>query len=122
MWGLVGAAHAQANLAWCLEYMTRDYPGSTWLLQDDGAGVYIREWHSALAKPEQGQVEAVWPEAQAWKTDQIRSAQADFERWDRKELVALVKLLVKEINILRQNAGLPERTASDVKQALKAEL
>ena len=58
---------------------------------------------------------------EAWAKSESDSAKADYEVWSDKEK-AMLKLLIKEINILRVKAGVPVRTPAQVKNALKAEL
>ena len=47
--------------------------------------------------------------------------EADYNKWSIREK-AMLKLLVKEINILRGLHGLPDRTPAQVKAAIKAEI
>ena len=51
----------------------------------------------------------------------IGDTEADYDQWDIKQKIML-KVLVKEINTLRAEHGLPARTKSQVVQALKNEL
>lgn len=57
------------NIALTLMYM---YPGTDplkdFIVQDDGAGQYIKEWNLPDPQPTQKELEAKWPEAEAyWK-------------------------------------------------------
>jgi hypothetical protein len=110
------------NISWCLEYMTTNAPNSKWMLQDDGQGVYIKQWSSTLPKPTIAEASAVWAEAAPWKSNQVNTAKADFDGWDKPELKALVLVLMDEINILRTQAGLPPRTTAQLKAAIKGKL
>lgn len=118
---LAGIAQAQTNLNTCLEYMTTNAPNSSWVLQDDGQGVYIKTWVSSVAKPTIEEAYAVWPQASVWKKDKEDATDVEYNNWTKREK-AMIKLLVKEINILRVAAGLPARTEAQVKAALKAEM
>jgi hypothetical protein len=121
------SANAQTNIFWCLEYMTTNHPGSTWMLQDDsnGLGVYIKSWNSTLPKPTIAEALAVWSQAAPWKTNLIKGVQCDFENWNnvsKEELKAFVLVLIDEINILRAKDALPNRTPAQLKAAIKGKL
>ena len=56
------------------------------VLQDDGAGAYIREWNSASAQPSEAEIESAHAEwqseydaEQVAKSDRIASAKAKLE-------------------------------------------
>lgn len=144
---LSGIVQAETNLSWCLEYMTTNYPGSSWMLRNDcnGVGPYIKEWHSARPKPTMAEVYAVWSEAKPWKEGKLREEKADYDRWKdvpREALVAYLKVALDENNALREwmqglkaatsNAvsladfklrvaalpDMPERTGEQLKQAI----
>lgn len=105
-----------------IQYLTRNDASAKWTLQDDGNSVYIRAWQSTVAQPSKAELEAVEATAIAWKKDKDDTDDADFDvNWTRRER-AMMRLMVKEINILRQAAGLQPRTAAQVKAALKAEM
>lgn len=144
-------ANGQTNLSWCLEYMTTNYPGASWEIQDDqdGVGPYIKNWRSARPKPTMAEVYAVWPAAKPWKEGQLREAKADYDGWKdvpREALVAYLKVALDENNALRawvqglkaavSNAtsladlkvrvaalpNMPERTGAQLKQAISNKL
>ena len=54
-----------------------------------------------------------------------KHSQSDYETWqgvDKDSMIALVKVLLDEINILRVKVGLPERTAAQLKAAIRSKL
>ena len=119
-----------SSLSWaldwhaCLTYKFPDAPAGSWVLQDDsdGKGPFIKEWKLAAPKPTKTELKAVEAVAVPWYQNRIKAQKADFNNWSNEELKALVKVLLDELNILRQKAGLQERTADDLKQALKAKM
>ena len=82
------SANASTNLNWCLEYMTTNYAGSTWMLQDDsnGLGVYIKNWNSGLAKPTLPNAYAVFPQASIWKSNQVAVSKSDIDAWKDRQI------------------------------------
>jgi hypothetical protein len=65
---MASLSYEDTNLNVCLQYMTTNYPNSTWVLQDDsnGQGVYIKNWSSGLAKPTLAEAYSVWSLAEPW--------------------------------------------------------
>lgn len=59
---------------------------------------------------------------QAAVDDAEKAGKADFDGWDNEQMKALCKVLLDEINVLRQKAGLPQRTAEQMKTAIKSKL
>lgn len=117
--------NAQTNVPICLEYMTTNYPGSSWVLQDDGSGVYIRYWQSALAKPTMAQVYAVWPNASVWKSNQVIEAKSNYDTWktqqvDGETLADAFKALIVCIN--KRLPATNRITAVEFKLELKQQL
>lgn len=108
----------------CLTYKFPNAPAGAWVLQDDsdGKGPYIKEWKLAAPKPTKEDLEAVEAIAVPWYQNRIKEKKADFDNWSNEELRALVKVLLDELNILRQKTGLPAKTADDLKQALKTKM
>lgn len=51
-----------------------------------------------------------------------REKMANYDTWPDGKMKAVIRLLVKEINTLRAELGLPPRTAQQVKNALHDEL
>ncbi len=55
--------------------------------------------------------------------DEGLTKRSDYEEWKNElRLRAVVRLLLKEINVLRKELGLPERTPDDIKQTIKTDL
>ena len=82
------------------------------------------EGDDAPRKATQGELDAqakVKAQSDAIAKETSDNNNADYEQWSAHEKIML-KLIVKEINILRGMAGLPARTNVQVKAALKAEL
>jgi|GEM_PF-7096535 len=122
--GIFGFSLSGLALDWqaCLEYKFPEAPPKSWVLKDDGQGVYISDWKLPSAIPTKAELEAVESQAVAWYADRERAKKADFDNWSHEELKALVKVLLEEINILRQREGLAPRTGDQIKNAIKAKL
>lgn len=122
---VIGSVISGNALDWskCLQYKFQSAdPKTAWMLQDDGNGVYIRKWNLPDAQPTKAELEAVEAQAIVWYNDKTKTSQADFENWDRQELVAFAKVMLDEINVLRQTLGLQPRTLAQLKSAIKAKL
>jgi hypothetical protein len=122
---LIGSAISGNALEWskCLQYKFQSAdPKTAWMLQDDGNGVYIRKWNLPDTQPTKAELEAIEPQAIAWYTDKVNTAEANFELWDKPELIAFVKVMMDEINILRAQHGLAPRTFAQLKAAIKNKL
>lgn len=105
----------------CLQYLFQSAGPGSWTLQDDGQGAYIKTWNLADPQPSEADLEAVETPALAWAADKETTELSEYEQWPM-QLKAVIKLTVKEINILRVAAGLPARTPAQVKAALKQEM
>ena len=116
-------ASVACALEWntCCAYITRDDANAKWLLQDDGQGVYIREWSSTVAKPTEAELQAVEADAIDWMLNKTKDTEANYDEWDAK-MKALIKLMVIEINKLRVKNGDAPYTKEQIKAALKAEM
>ena len=124
MLAVMMVASISLALEWntCIKYLTRNDANARWMLQDDGQGVYIKRWDSTVAKPTEAELQAVEVAAVAWKADKEAKEEADFELWTKREK-AMLKWMVKELNILRQKAGLEKHTDPQaIKDAIKAEI
>ena len=122
---LIGSVISGNALDWnkCLQYKFQSAePNTSWVLQDDGQGVYIKRWGLTNAQPTKAELQAVEAQAIAWYTDKVKNKEADFENWDRPELVAFVKVMMDEINLLRAQHGLAPRTMAQLKAAIKGKL
>jgi hypothetical protein len=106
----------------CLQYKFPEAPKDSWVLQDDGNGVYIKEWKLVAPKPTKEELQAVETQAVAWWREKQKTDKANYEDWSAVELRALVKVLLDEINVLRQKQGLPARTPEQLKSAIKEKL
>jgi len=69
---------------------------------------------------EDGVHEQYETQTEADALEAVKDQLADFEAWDTTQKIAL-KLIVKQINMLRGEHGLPQFTAEQIKAALKAE-
>lgn len=56
----------------CLMYMTTNYPNSSWQLQNDGGGAYIKSWSSIIPEPTTNKAYSVWPQAAGWYSNYWR--------------------------------------------------
>ena len=122
---LIGSVISGNALDWskCLQYKFQTAnPNTSWMLQDDGQGVYIKKWNPPDAQPTKAELEAVEVQAIAWFSDKIKTDESDIEKWDRPELVAFAKVMLDEVNILRTQLGLQPRTLAQLKSAIKAKL
>lgn len=56
------------------------------LLQDDGQGVYIKEWNLDIAKPTQEQLDALETQAQTYENNQeiINNRKKLYGSWDKQ--------------------------------------
>ena len=120
----VATAVGQTNLHTCLLYMTTNYPGSSWEVcnDSDGKGPYIAGWVSGLPQPTLVSAYSNWPAASMWRSNVMNSIKCNFEAWDKRELKALVLVLMDEINILRAKHALPARTSAQFKTAIRSKL
>lgn len=122
---VIGSVISGNALEWskCLQYKFQSAdPKSAWMLQDDGNGVYIRKWNLPDAQPTKAELEAVEAQAIAWYDDKTKTTEANFEQWDKPELIAFAKVMLDEINVLRTQAGLAPRTMAQLKTAIKNKL
>ena len=106
----------------CLRYK---FPTAedAWKVDRDKAGkAFIYDWKLPDAIPSEADLEAVSAPALVWWAEKQRAQKADFDTWDNQELKALIKVLLNEINILRQEVGLEPRTASQLKNAIQTNL
>lgn len=107
----------------CLQYKFQSAdPATAWVLQDDGAGVFIKQWNLPDPQPTKAELEAVEVQALAWYDDKTKTKEADFETWDKAKLKALVLVMMNELNILRAKHGLAPRTTVQLKAAIKSKL
>ena len=120
---MVMVAGMALALEWntCIEWYTEADANARWMLQDDGQGVYIKKWDSALAKPTEAQLLAIEPQAIAWKTNKTQDEIADYNEWTEREK-AMLKFIMKQINLLRVQAGGQALTKAEVKAGIKAEM
>lgn len=80
----------------------------------------IMSWDDVLPQPDEAVVMA---EYQAWiNSGGMADQMADIETQFDEPLKAFAKVMLDEINILRTNAGLPERTIQQLKNAVKAKM
>lgn len=126
LWFLIPVSlNAQTNLSICLEYMTTNYPTSSWMLQDDGQGVYIKQWNSILAEPTLVQAYSNWPIASIWKSNQVAEIKSDLITWkiqnvDGDTLADAFKALIICIN--KRLPATNKITAVEFKTELKTQL
>jgi hypothetical protein len=106
----------------CLQYKFQT-ANDAWKVDKDKNGkAFIYDWQLTNAIPTEAELAAVEPQALAWWADQQKTKQADFDNWDDKELKALVKVLLDEINALRAKDGLQPRTTDQLKTAIKSKM
>lgn len=121
---LIGSVISGNALEWhkCLQYkfQTAD-PKTSWTIQDDGHGVYIKKWNLPDTQPTKEELESIEAQAIAWYSDRDNTNEADYDNWTKREK-ALCRLFVKEINKLRIKNGDPAYTVAQIKAALKAEM
>ncbi len=125
--GVTLKADINANLNTCLEYMTTNYPGSTWILQDDsqGQGVYIKQWSSTMPKPTLEEAYAVWTDASSWKVDKIAEEKSNTDNWKTKQVDGETLADAIKALIICVNKRLPvgnKITAEEFKTELKDQL
>jgi hypothetical protein len=72
--------------------------------------------------PTKAALEALNAAAVAWYPGWCKEVAADYALWENAKLRAVIKLMVIEINKLRQNAGLPTYDKAQVEAALAAEM
>ena len=118
---------ASSALEWsiCLQYLYQNAdPAKAWILQDDsdGKGIYIAKWNLPDPKPTKDQLQAVETAAVTWYKNREAEKLADIENWSDESLKAVIKVLMAEINTLRKQAGLEEKTTDDFKQDIKTQL
>ena len=109
----------------CLEYLFPNAdPAKAWVLQDDsdGKGIYIAKWNLPDTKPTQDQLQSVETAAIAWYKNREAEKLADIENLSDESLEAVVKVLMAEINVLRKQTGLTEKTPEDFKADIKAQI
>lgn len=88
----------------------------------DGQGIRI-EWKvKTVPPPTVTELKTLSAMAQEWARDREETKRADYEKWSDPELRALVKVLLEEINALREERGLAPRKPSDLKQSIKTQL
>jgi hypothetical protein len=119
-----GSVFALESEYWsiCLQYKFQT-ANDAWKVDKDKNGkTFIYDWKLADAIPTEKDLEKVKDQALAWWEDKQKTQRADFENWDNKELRALVKVLVDEINTLRAKDGLQPRTTDQLKTAIKAKM
>ena len=91
-------------------------------LQDNSDGQGIHYTWMIANPPTKETIQAVDnATAMAWSLGIAQDKTADYELWTDREK-AFIKLMVKELNILRAEHGLNARTKAQVISALKAEI
>ena len=113
----------RATLQFLESVNTPDYPEPDWIISPDMsgvAGVPHRFWKlvgDAPVEMDQGEKDAVTAVRLDAERDELEIAH------DARDLAgASIRLMVKEINILRVDASLAPRTTAQVKSALRSEI
>jgi hypothetical protein len=76
-----------------------------------------------IVGPSKGELDALdGPTVDAWVEDYKKDLECDYDTWSEDRLRAVIKLMVVEINKLRQELSLPVYTKAQVEAALKAEM
>lgn len=93
------------------------------VVQNDGAGAYIKEWNFPEPQPDFEAIEAT----QGFQ-DYLNNREIIQQRFQAKKqqdeiiLKAIIKVFLNQINVLRQRAGLSTITGAQLKQAIEAEI
>ena len=118
---LMLTASMATALEWntAIQYVAKDDPTARWILQDDGQGVYIRQWKSTVDKPTKAQLEAIEADAIAWSVEKKKTEESDIEKMEA-QMKAVIKALVKVVN-LRLPAD-KKISQAEMVAAIKAEL
>ena len=105
----------------CCKYIQRNDPDASFMLQDDGAGVYIRSWSSVEPQPTEQELAAVEADALVWYEDKVKTDKSEMDHVDTV-VKALALVLLDEINLLRAEHSLAARTTEHLKTAIKNKL
>ena len=120
---MVAVTAFATNWTVCIKYLTRNDPNARYVLKNnsDGSGSFISVWHSTVPKPTKAEMIAVEIDAIAWKKNLTETKDADYDKWPMREK-AMLKFLVKQINLLRVHAGAEALTKAQVIAGIKAEM
>lgn len=106
----------------CLRYKFQDATDAWKVDRDKNGKAFIYDWKLGGTIPTEAELAAVKTQAVEWWTEKQKAQKADFDNWKVEELKALAKVLLDEINVIRQKQGLEPRTADQLKAAIKAKL
>lgn len=115
-----GVAGGASDYPICLEYLAHDTaarPGLNYCLIAGTNGFQVHWDVPGVPKPTFAQLDAILPQALAWKSNQVAEAAADI---DKLEIKHVLRALVKTIN-LRLPSG-QKITEEELKAAIKAEV
>jgi hypothetical protein len=124
-----GADYLERAVYWCHQngHTEATLAGTEFLNMGKGKGVlsYIvfqaDSWK--FAGPSKATLDALdGPIVDAWIDAYKKGRACDYAQWENAKLRAVIKLMVIEINKLRQNAGLPTYEKPQIVTALKAEM
>ena len=109
---------------WYFENVSEDVPplGEIVELSQDTEGFHI-SWQIAEPPggyPTKAELEALESDALVWWEARQKEETADTSKWTDRER-RFAEVLLKEINILRDAAGLPARTMAQLEAAMRAE-